>query len=84
MLELDLYISAFTFSCREEIIFVEVHHASNNVCWESLNLGVEITDIAVVEAARCLDLVFSVRDFILELQEVLTSFQIRVIFSNGE
>ena len=45
---------------------------------EDLDLGVQLPDAAVVEPARCLDLVLGVDDRLLELEEVLAGLKLGV------
>ena len=37
--------------------------AGDDVAWEHKDRGIEISNIAVVEAARCLNLVFRISEF---------------------
>lgn len=81
-LELDLDILAFAFSGLEKVVLDERKHSSDQIGRKHLNLGVEIADIAVIEAAGGLDFIFSIRQFILQLSEVLAGFEFRIIFGN--
>ncbi len=70
-----LFLSSF-----EEFEFFEAKHAIYKIVGENFNLDVEITDIAVVKSSSGLDFVFCVRKLILQFEEVLIGFQIRIAF----
>ena len=66
---LELYVYWFFNGCHifnfEEIALRKAKHAGKYVVREESDLGVKITHTTVVEAARCLNLVFSVNKFVL-------------------
>ena len=68
----------------EKILRLETERVGHEIGRENFQLGVEIADIAVVEAAGGHDLVFRIREFALEFQEILVRFQFGIIFRQGE
>ena len=84
LLELNFYISPFCVIGLEELIRAKFHHAGEDIGWEYLNLSVEVADIAVVKSAGGLDFILGVGQLVLELQEVLAGFQVRVILGYGK
>ena len=62
---------------------MEAEGASKDVCREGLNLVVVFLGSGIEEATACGELVFDVRDFFLELNEVLVRLQIRIGFEGN-
>src|SRR6187431_2480877 len=68
----------------EELPLVEAEVAGEQVVREHLDLGVQLPNAAVVEAAGGLDLVFGVDDRLLQLEEVLARLQLRIGLRDSE
>ncbi len=66
-LRLKFYLDILFFGliCFEELILFEAQNASDKIGWENLDLGVEVTDVAIVKAASGLNFILSIRQFIL-------------------
>ena len=84
-LEFHFWRGALCFITNfEKFALDETEHTADEIGWENLEFGVEVADIAVVEAAGSLDLVFRVGEFVLEFQEVRVGFQIRIGFRQSK
>lgn len=75
-LEFYFPVGAFAVTDLEEFALREAKHAGDEVGREDHDFGVEVTDVAVVEAAGGLHLVFRVREFILEFQEPFVGLEV--------
>src|SRR5688572_22290784 len=82
--ELYLYVLPLFVADLEELVLLEAEPFRDQVVGEHLDLGVEVADVGVVEAARGLDLVFRVLEVVLELEEVLRGLQVGVVLGDGE
>src|SRR5258708_4019240 len=71
-LELEFNFWQFSFFRRvelEEFLALEAHRGRDDVGRKDFDLGVEVADVGVVKAPGSLNLIFSVGQFILQLQE---------------
>src|SRR5207249_6679367 len=59
-------------------------HPCQDVCWERLHGGIQVPHGPVVTAARILNAFLGLRERILQLGELLRSFQLRIILRDGE
>ena len=79
-LEIHLHVLALFRAFHFKIIPVfEPEHIADNVRREDLQLDIEIPDIGIVEAAGSLDLILSIRQLALQLQEILVGLEVRII-----
>ena len=67
ILELDFNRLLFRGVSLEEIVFLELQHIVDDIGRKDLNHSIEITDIAIVEAASGLNFVFRIGELILKL-----------------
>ncbi len=63
---------------------LEAQHIADHIGREDLQLGIEITHIAIVETARGLDLVLGIREFALQFEEISICFQVRIILRQSK
>ena len=67
----------------EELALGKVEPVGNHVRGHGLDLGIQIADVAVVEAAAGLDLILGVTELILQLGEVLVGLQVWVVLETA-